>query len=84
MSDHRRDGSTNVTRRELLKLTAAGGAGLTLDGLLDRLRSPDFVPTIKLDAGAGDARICFQHPIAREMDARAVIQLDGVTHRQVL
>jgi formate dehydrogenase major subunit len=24
-----------VTRRELLKLTAAGGAGLTLDGLLD-------------------------------------------------
>ena len=26
---------TNVTRRELLKLTVAGGAGLTLDGLLD-------------------------------------------------
>ena len=26
---------TKVTRRELLKLTVAGGAGLTLDGLLD-------------------------------------------------
>jgi len=35
LSDHRRDDATKVTRRELLKLTIAGGAGLTLDGLLD-------------------------------------------------
>ena len=35
MSDHRGDDSTGVTRRELLKLTVAGGAGLALDGLLD-------------------------------------------------
>ena len=35
MSADRRDGATNVTRRELLKLTGAGGAGLALDGLLD-------------------------------------------------
>jgi formate dehydrogenase major subunit len=30
-----RDQPSKVTRRELLKLTVAGGAGLTLDGLLD-------------------------------------------------
>jgi formate dehydrogenase major subunit len=35
LSADRRDGATNVTRRELLKLTGAGGAGLALDGLLD-------------------------------------------------
>ena len=35
MSPHRRDDATKVTRRELLKLTVAGGAGLALDGLLD-------------------------------------------------
>src|SRR6187399_3357604 len=35
MSADRPDGATNVTRRELLKLTGAGGAGLALDGLLD-------------------------------------------------
>src|SRR5689334_6216712 len=34
MTDHR-DDPTEVTRRELLKLTVAGGAGLALDGLLD-------------------------------------------------
>jgi len=35
MSAHRDDDTKKVTRRELLKLTLAGGAGLTLDGLLD-------------------------------------------------
>jgi formate dehydrogenase major subunit len=35
LSADRRDDATKVTRRELLKLTAAGGAGLALDGLLD-------------------------------------------------
>ena len=35
MSAHRRDDATKVTRRDLLKLTLAGGAGLALDGLLD-------------------------------------------------
>ena len=35
MSAHRDDHTKKVTRRELLKLTLAGGAGLTLDGLLD-------------------------------------------------
>ena len=35
MSADRRDDATKVTRRELLKLTVAGGAGLALGGLLD-------------------------------------------------
>ena len=35
MSTDRRDDATKVTRRELLKLSIAGGAGLALDGLLD-------------------------------------------------
>ena len=35
MSADRPDDATKVTRRELLKLTVAGGAGLALDGLLD-------------------------------------------------
>jgi formate dehydrogenase major subunit len=35
MSNHRSDDPTAVTRRELLKLTVAGGGGLALDGLLD-------------------------------------------------
>jgi len=35
LSAHRGEDATKVTRRELLKLTVAGGAGLALDGLLD-------------------------------------------------
>jgi formate dehydrogenase major subunit len=35
VSAHRTDETTRVTRRALLKLTVAGGAGLALDGLLD-------------------------------------------------
>jgi formate dehydrogenase major subunit len=35
LSTHRRDQPTKVTRRELLKLTVAGGAGLALEGLFD-------------------------------------------------
>ena len=35
MSADRRDDAVKVTRRELLKLTGAGGAGLALDGLFD-------------------------------------------------
>jgi formate dehydrogenase major subunit len=35
VNDRRSDDATRVTRRDLLKLTIAGGAGLALDGLLD-------------------------------------------------
>ena len=35
MSAHQRDDATTVTRRDLLKLTVAGGVGLALNGLLD-------------------------------------------------
>jgi len=35
LSAHRHDDATTVTRRDLLKLTVAGGAGLALNGLLD-------------------------------------------------
>jgi formate dehydrogenase major subunit len=35
LSAHQRDDATTVTRRDLLKLTVAGGVGLALNGLLD-------------------------------------------------